>query len=253
MQGFSAVIITFNEERNLGRCIASVQGLADEVIVVDSESTDRTRAIAEELGARVLVRKWTDYSDQKNFANQQASQAYIFSLDADEEVSSALRGSLLAAKSAGLQDAYSMHRLTNYCGHWVRHGGWYPDTKVRLFPKSAVRWEGEFVHETLGLEKGLPITLVKGDLLHYSYVSVQDHEARIQRYSELHAKKFFAAGKRAGFVKLWLSPIAKFLQGYVFQLGILDGWAGWKIAALSAKAVHLKYDKLNRLYRDRRA
>ena len=109
------------------------------------------------------------------------------------------------------------------------------------------------MHETLGLEKGLPITLVKGDLLHYSYVSVQDHEARIQRYSELHAKKFFAAGKRAGFVKLWLSPIAKFLQGYVFQLGILDGWAGWKIAALSAKAVHLKYDKLNRLYRDRRA
>ena len=160
MHPLSVVIITFNEERNIGRCIASVHGLADEVVVVDSESTDRTRAIAEELGARVLVRKWTDYSDQKNFANQQASHAYILSLDADEEVSSALRGSLLAAKSAGLQDAYSMHRLTNYCGHWVRHGGWYPDTKVRLFPKSAVRWEGEFEHETLGLEKGLPLSLI---------------------------------------------------------------------------------------------
>jgi glycosyltransferase involved in cell wall biosynthesis len=251
--GISAVIITLNEERNIGRCIASVQGVADEVIVVDAESTDCTAAIAAEHGARVVARRWTDYSDQKNFANGLAHHAFILSLDADEELSPQLRASLLAARQAGLHGAYSVHRLTNYCGDWVRHGGWYPDTKVRLFPKSAVRWEGEYVHETLGLDPGTSVTLLKGDLLHYSYPSLRAHEERIERYSDLHARKLLAAGKRAGFAKLWLSPAAKFLQCYLLRLGFLDGGAGYRIATLSAKAVYLKYQKLNLLRRDQDA
>ena len=247
----SAVIITRNEARNIGRCLTALKGVADEVIVVDAESTDDTRRIAEQHGARVVVRTWTDYSEQKNFANAQATQPYILSLDADEELSPELIGSLLRAKHKGFTGAYSMHRLTNYCGTWVRHGGWYPDTKVRLFAKKSAKWAGAHVHETLELEPGTRVSLLHGDLLHYSYPTVQDHLTRIERYSDLHAHKLFAAGKRASAVKRWLSPVAKFIQGYWFQLGFLDGRAGLMIATLSAKAVRMKYEKLNALHRGR--
>jgi hypothetical protein len=142
-----------------------------------------------------------------------------------------------------------MNRLTNYCGTWVRHSGWYPDTKVRLFDRSTSRWEGAHVHETLALAPGTAITLLKGDLLHYSYPSITDHLERIERYSDLHARKMLAEGRSAGPVKMWLSPVVKFLQGYLLDAGFLDGRAGYDIARLSAKAVHLKYAKLNALRR----
>jgi glycosyltransferase involved in cell wall biosynthesis len=253
MQSLSAVIITRNEARNIGPCLLALQGVCDEVVVVDAESTDATRAIAEGHGARVTIRTWTDYSDQKNFANGLASHDLVLSLDADEVLSPELRASLLAVKRDGAQGAYSMHRLTNYCGSWVRHGGWYPDTKVRLFDRRQARWEGAHVHETLALAPGTPITLLKGDLLHYSYHTIADHEARIERYSDLHARKMLAEGREAGVVKLWLSPAAKFLQGYLLQGGFLDGRAGYDIARLSARAVHLKYAKLNALRRAQQA
>ncbi len=249
MDPLSAVIITRNEARNIGRCLKALEGVCEEAIVVDAESTDDTRGIAERHGARVVVRAWTDYSDQKNHANGLATHPYVLSLDADEELSPALRSSILAAKRQGFRGAYSMHRLTNYCGTWVRHGGWYPDTKVRLFDRRSARWAGAHVHETLELAPGTTVTLLEGDLLHYSYPSIADHLERIERYSDLHARKLMASGKSAGPVKLWGSPIAKFLQGYVLQLGLLDGRAGWDIAWLSARAVHLKYAKLNALRR----
>jgi glycosyltransferase involved in cell wall biosynthesis len=247
MKSISAVIITRNEARNIGRCIASLKGSVQEVVVVDAESTDDTRIIAEGLGAKVVTRRWTDYSDQKNFANGLAAGPYILSLDADEALSPELATALHKATAEGLKGAYRFNRLTNYCGSWVRHGGWYPDAKVRLFPKAAARWEGEHVHEELRLQEGLPICHLKGDLLHYSYHSVSDHAERIERYSSLHAKAMKARGKRAGWVKLWLSPVFKFIQGYVFQLGLLDGRAGLDIARYSARAVHLKYAKLRQL------
>ena len=249
MQALSAVIITRNEEHNIARCLEALRGVCEEVIMVDAESTDRTAAIATALGARVVLRRWTDYSDQKNHANSLAKHPWILSLDADEELSATLRDSILAQKQRGFSGAYSMHRLTNYCGSWVRHGGWYPDTKVRLFARDTTRWEGSHVHETLALAPGTTITLLAGDLLHYSYPTIASHEERIERYSELHARKMMEAGKDAGLVKRWLSPVAKFVQGYVFQLGLLDGRAGWDIARLSARAVHLKYAKLHALHR----
>jgi glycosyltransferase involved in cell wall biosynthesis len=253
MQSLSAVIITRNEARNIGPCLRALQGVCDEVVVVDAESTDNTRAIAEGHGARVTVRAWTDYSNQKNFANGLATHDLVLSLDADEVLSPELRASILEVKRDGAQGAYSMHRLTNYCGSWVRHGGWYPDTKVRLFDRRQARWEGAHVHETLALAPGTPITLLKGDLLHYSYHTIADHETRIERYSDLHARKMLAEGRQAGVVKLWLSPAAKFLQGYLLQGGFLDGRAGYDIARLSARAVHLKYAKLNALRRAQQA
>lgn len=249
MARLSVVIITRNEERNIGRCLAPLEGLADEVVVVDAESTDRTRTIAEGHGARVVVRAWTNYSEQKNHANSLAQHPWILSLDADEVLSEGLKAELLAHKAQGFQGAYRMKRLTNYCGSWVRHGGWYPDAKVRLFPRQGTRWEGEHVHETLVLPPGTPITDLRHDLLHYSYHSVQDHEERIERYSTLHAQALHARGRHAGWVKRHLAPGFKFVQGYLLQGGFLDGKAGWTIARLSARAVRLKYLKLQRLER----
>lgn len=247
MKGISAVIITRNEAHNIARCLISLQLLVDEVIVVDAESTDDTARIATDHGARVIVRTWTDYSDQKNFANDQARGPYILSLDADEAVSAELRAALMDATAHGLNGAYRCNRLTNYCGTWVRHGGWYPDAKVRLFPKAGTRWQGEHVHEELQLAPDTTIHHLEGDLLHYSYPTVRSHEERIERYSDLHARKLLAAGKRPGLLKRTCSPMVKFVQGYFFRLGFLDGRAGLSIARLSARAVRLKYAKLQRL------
>lgn len=245
----SAVIITRDEERNIARCLESLKGVADEAIVVDAESSDRTREIAAGLGARVHVRAWTGYSDQKNFANGLAAHEWILSLDADEALSDALRAELIALNARGPTGACRMKRLTNYCGRWVRHGGWYPDRKVRLFPKRGSRWEGDHVHEELRLPEGCAIHDLQGDLLHFSYHSVQDHYDRIERYSSLHARAMLARGRRPSRLKELLGPAVKFIHGYVLQLGFLDGWAGWRIAALSARAVGLKYSKLRLLHR----
>ena len=247
MKGISAVIITRNEAHNIARCLISLQMLVEEVIVVDAESTDDTARIATEHGARVIVRRWTDYADQKNFANDQARGPYILSLDADEAITTELRTTLMNGTAQGLNGAYRCNRLTNYCGTWVRHGGWYPDAKVRLFPKVGTRWEGEHVHEELRLEQGTRVHQLAGDLLHYSYPTVRSHEERINRYSDLHARKLLAAGKRPRLVKRFLSPWVKFVQGYILKLGFLDGAAGLSIARLSARAVALKYAKLQRL------
>lgn len=247
MDLISAVIITYNEERNIGRCLASLKGVADDVVVVDAESTDATVAIAEEAGARVVSRPWTDYSDQKNFANALALHGYILSMDADEALSPALRDRIIDRKKNGLSGAYRFPRLTNYCGSWVKHGGWYPDAKIRLFPREAAQWKGAHVHEELQVDPTLRISDLHADLLHYSYHTIADHLDRIERYSTLHAQKMHSEGKTAGPVKLYLSPIAKFVHGYLLQLGFLDGAAGFDIARISAKAVALKYRKLKEL------
>ncbi|MCB9178096.1 MAG: glycosyltransferase family 2 protein [Flavobacteriales bacterium] len=247
MKGISAVIITRNEAHNIARCLISLQLLVDEVIVVDAESTDDTARIAVEHGAKVTIRTWTDYSDQKNYANSLARGPYILSMDADEAISPELRASLMDAEQQGLAGAYRCARLTNYCGTWVRHGGWYPDAKVRLFPKDQARWQGEHVHEELKLDPGVAVHELPGDLLHYSYPTIASHKERIERYSDLHARKLLASGARPGPLKRVLSPIAKFVQGYFLRLGFLDGKAGYSIARLSARAVHLKYAKLHRL------
>jgi glycosyltransferase involved in cell wall biosynthesis len=245
----SAVIITFNEERNIGRCLRSLQDVVSDIVVVDSSSSDRTVAIAEELGARVVQRAWEGYSAQKNFANGLALHPHILSMDADEELSPKLKELLQEECRKGLKGAYRFPRLTNYCGTWVRHGGWYPDAKVRLFSREKARWVGEHVHEELQLDPVVPIIDLKADLLHYSYHTTGDHLERIERYSTLHARKMFEKGRKPTWVKRFLSPIAKFIQGYLFQGGFLDGRAGLDIARYSARAVRMKYEKLDALHR----
>lgn len=245
----SAVIITYNEEKNIGRCIASALKVADEIIVLDSFSNDATASICKQYPkVRFFERAWEGYSKSKNYANNQASHSYILSLDADEEVTDELAHAILKEKE-NLKGAYAFNRLTNYCGFWIKHCGWYPDTKVRLFPKGKARWEGDYVHEKLKLDSDVSIKLLNGNLNHYSYYTVEEHRQRIEKYSDLHAQNMFAEGKKASFVKLYLSPIFKFIKTYILQLGVMDGYHGYIISVLSAKAVYLKYKKLKALQR----
>lgn len=241
MTPLSVVIITFNEEKNLKRCLLSVQDLADELIIVDSFSTDKTKEIALQFNCKFIERAWNGYSDQKNYANSLAQNEYILSLDSDEEIGETLFKSIQTIKVAGINGSYSLNRLTNYCGHWIRYGGWYPDSKVRVFPKKETIWEGGYVHETLKLPSRINKETLEGDLLHYSYYSYADHKKRANKYSKLSAEHLYAEGKRVSPIKPYLSGIAKFLSMYLFNLGILDGKMGLIIAWVSASASVNKY------------
>ncbi|ETW99318.1 MAG: hypothetical protein ETSY1_15440 [Candidatus Entotheonella factor] len=242
----SAVIITLNEERNIGRAIDSLREVVEEIIVVDSFSKDNTQEICQSKGVRFMQREWEGYAATKNFANTLASYPYILSIDADEVISPELAVAIKQAKREGLTGCYSFNRLTNYCGHWIRHSGWYPDEKVRMFPNSQVQWVGEYVHEKLDLGS-LPVHKLTGDLYHYSYHVPQDHRVRADQYSILTAKKLHAQGKTAGLAKPYLSAIGRFIRMYFFKLGLLDGAAGLRIAYISSLSNILKYKELRRL------
>ncbi len=246
MRSLSVVIITFNEERNIGRCLASVKEVADDVVVVDSFSTDATEAIVKEHGARFVQHAFEGHIAQKNWAITQAAHPFILSLDADEALDDRLKRSVLEAKR-GRADGYFMNRLTNYCGGWIRHGGWYPDRKLRLWDSRLGHWTGVDPHDRYELKQGARTEQLKGDILHYSYYSVADHLKQVEYFTTIAARAYAAKGKRAGFVKLWLSPIAKFIGSYVVQLGFLDGSRGFTIARISAYATRTKYSKLRAL------
>jgi len=251
MVRLSVVIITFNEERNIGRCIDSLQGVADEIVVVDSNSTDATQQICISKGARFLLHAFEGYIEQKNFALEQATFNHILSLDADEALSDELRQSILRVKTDWTADVYSMNRLTNYCGTWVRHGGWYPDRKVRLFRKESGRWGGINPHDEYRMIKGGNQSHLAGDLLHYSYYSSADHDRQIDRFSAIGAKALFEKGVRSNLLKMVYKPAARFIRNYLLKLGLLDGKTGWTIARKSAKAVYWKYQRLYRLQKGR--
>ncbi len=246
----SAVIITKNEEKNIASCLQSLQGIADEVIVVDSFSTDKTEELCKSFGARFFSRQWEGYAATKNWANEQANSHWIISLDADEVLSEALRKSILAVKnSAGENNNffYSFHRLTNYCGKWIKHGGWYPDTKTRLFDRRKARWVGDFVHETLHIDDNIQPILLKGDCLHYSFHTIAQHIDNINHYSTLSAQEQFSKGKRSSLSKLIFSPWLSFMRMYFFKAGFLDGKYGFIIAMISAMARFVRYAKLHQM------
>lgn len=253
MQKISVVIITFNEERNLARCLASVKNLADDVVVVDSFSKDRTEAIALEHGARFVPHAFEGHIEQKNWAITQALHPWVLSLDADEALSPELERSILAAKQQGNVDGFTMNRLTNYCGTWIRHGGWYPDRKLRLWDSRKGRWTGVNPHDRYEMDAGSRIEHLKGDLLHYSYYTTSDHLKQVDYFTTISAKAYKERGKRANYLKLLLSPVVKFIDGYLVRLGFLDGWHGFAIARISAHATFIKYAKLRELWRKEEA
>ncbi len=243
----SAVIITFNEERNIGRCLDSLVGVADEVVVVDSFSTDRTAEICREKGARFVQHAFAGHIEQKNYALTQAAFDHVLSLDADEALSDTLRQSILAAKADWRAEGYAMNRLTNYCGQWIHHSGWYPDRKLRLFDRRLARWGGQNPHDKIEMNAEARQERLRGDLLHYSYYSVEEHYARARRYADIAAKAMHDRGRQANWWNLAFSPAVKFLRNYVLKLGFLDGRAGWTICRIAALETWWKYRALQGL------
>lgn len=240
----SAVIITKNEEANIDRCLNSLQGLADQIIVVDSFSTDDTEAICKKYAVDFVQHPFKDYSDSKNFGNNLAKNDWIFSIDADEEVSVELKKSILAVVKKGDDAVYLVNRLTNYCGSWIKHCGWYPDAKTRLWKRGTSKWTGT-IHETLSSTH--PIVPIKGDLLHYSYPNLTFHVNKVNHFTDFMAAEMYAKRKKSSTIKMLVSPPFKFVKKYFFQLGFLDGYAGFTVSVMSAYYVFLKYAKLKEL------
>ena len=247
MPQLSVVIITFNEEKNIARCLESVLGIADDIVVLDSFSTDTTESICKKYNVNFISHKWEGYSGSKNFANSQAKYDWVLSLDADEAPSEELKKSILKAKEGSELKTYKFHRLTNYCGSWIKHCGWYPDTKIRIFDRRITKWEG-IIHEKLVIDSKQEPTLLHGDCLHYSYYTKEQHLLQVEKFSTLAAQNLFEKGKKASLIQMYLSPVVKFISDYFIKLGFLDGSAGVTICKISARHSYLKYKKLRDLY-----
>ena len=243
----SAVIITFNEEKNIARCLNSLSGVADEILVVDSFSTDKTEAICRERGVRFETNKFVGHIEQKNFAMHHAKYDWILSLDADEALSSDLKESVSKVKSSDEKHAYQLNRLTSYCGKWIKHGGWYPDRKIRLWNRNYGQWGGENPHDRVELVANSKIGFLKGDLLHYSFYSIEEHVAQIQKFTTIAALSAQRNGKRTNWMKIILGPVFTFLKMYFFRLGLLDGFYGLVIAVNSSFYKFLKETKMKSL------
>jgi len=256
----SACIITLNEERNLPRCLTSVAALVDEIVVVDSGSTDDTVAIATRFGARVVAQKWLGYVDQKNFALSQAEHPWVLSIDADEEISPELAQAIAhlkaetpdydtAVRSTPMPNGYQFSRVVFYRGKWIYHGDWYPDRLVRLFRRDEARFTGGRVHEKLELRGEHPI--LPGHLHHFTYENAIDRTNRCGKYAELWAQTAHEQKRHAWPWSSSLHALARFAKGYMLKRGFLDGAVGWDIAMGNAREVWLKYALLRKLNRER--
>jgi glycosyltransferase involved in cell wall biosynthesis len=246
----SVTIITLNEADHIADAIESASW-ADEVIVVDSGSTDGTPDIARAKGAEVSTRAWSGYVDQKNHAASLASNDWVFSLDADERITPALASEVRALLHAepphrGLR----VPRVTYHLGRWVRTTDFYPDYQTRLYDRRAARWQGKYVHESVRVDG--EVGRLRNELQHYSYRNLADHLDRINRYTTLAARQMHEAGRRAGPFDLLLHPPAAFLRNYVLRRGFLDGTAGLTLSLVNSYTVLLKFAKLWELQRDKR-
>ena len=249
----SVVILTLNEEANIRRCIESVAGLADEVVVVDSYSTDRTEAICRQLKVRFIQHPFEGFIEQKNWAIGQARHDHVLSLEGDEALSAPLRRSIMAVKANWTHDAYYFNRLSCYCGRWIRHAGWYPDKKLRLWNRRMGHFGGKNAHDRFILAGAATKRFLEGDLRHYAFASISEHMALANRYSDIKAANLYAAGKRGSWANLLVNPVWKFMRDYFIKLGFLDGFYGLVICAIGAQANFLKYAKLREKVRSKAA
>ncbi len=247
----SACLITLNEESNLRRCLQSCAGLVDEMVVVDSGSSDGTETIAREFGVRWVHQDWLGFVGQKNHVLGLATHPWVLSIDADEEISPMLAQEIARIKQTGAPDnvaGYSMPRCVLYEGRWIRHGDWYPDRLTRLFRKTGARFAGGKVHERLELAGGRGVSL-RGDLFHYSFKDASDHWARCQKYAQLWAETQYEAGRTFGPFAPWSRSSFRWLRGYWLRGGFLDGPQGWRIARMNAREVFLKHRLLQQMRR----
>jgi len=237
----TATIITFNEERNIARAIESLR-CCDEVLIVDSGSTDRTTELAEKLGARVIEANWRGYAGQKNWAADQASHDWVLSLDADEALSEALEAEIWSLKKSGPRhDGYTMPRLARYMGRWILHSGWYPDRKLRLYDRRQAKWVGDFVHESVAVTGR--VGHLQSNILHFTCESLAEHIKTMERYTTLAAQELAARRINVSLGRVLFSPAWAFLKSYFLDRGFLDGPEGLTISYMAAFYAFLKYTK----------
>ena len=252
MEKISVVIITFNEESKLARCLESVKPVADEIIILDSFSTDNTVKIGLKAGAIVHQQSFHGYKEQKNLALLFASYNYILSIDADEALSVELINSIQIAKEKFKCGAYTMNRCNFFSGRFIRHGLWYPDKKIRLFDKRLAHWGGMNPHDKIVLNTQANICHLEGDLFHYSFNSVEEYVKRNDEISSIASKSLYKNGQRSG-IRILVNPVWRFLKSYLIKKGFLDGYPGFVIAKNTAAQAYLKYKKLNKLNRERKS
>jgi glycosyltransferase involved in cell wall biosynthesis len=237
----SVILMVQNEEENLGRCLESVSGIADEIVIIDGFSTDKTEEIAQKYHARFIQHKFEGHIEQRNISIKEAGFDYILVMDADEALSDELRKSILEVKNNWEYDAYTFNRLSSYAGHWIRHSGWYPDVKLRLADRRKIVWAGKNPHDEGFPLKGFTVKHLKGDLMHFTYQSIMDHYYRAYKYSEIMARAALDRGKKFSWIKLLLSPPFKFIRMFLLKRGYRDGFYGFLLAVVSSYSTFLKY------------
>jgi glycosyltransferase involved in cell wall biosynthesis len=240
----SAVIITFNEEEHLEKCLASLVEIADEIVVVDSFSTDGTKEICKTFNVKFIEHEFNGYIEQKNYAISTATHDYILSLDGDEALSEELKNSILRVKQNWISDGYYSNRLNNYCGQWIKHSDWYPDKKLRLFKKGSGEWKGINPHDSYTLKKNIKSEKLKGDLLHWIYRDYDEHKQKVENFSTIAAAAYYKLGIKSSVFKILFRPTWAFFKAYFLRLGFLDGKNGYRICIQTFNVTYLKYRKL---------
>ena len=243
----SAVIITFNEGKKIERCLKSLLKVADEIVVVDSLSTDNTEEICRKYGVKFVSQPFLGYIEQKNFAITKTSHDYILSLDGDEAISEELTESILKLKSNWICDGYYVNRFNNFCNQWIKYSDWYPDRKLRLFKKKAGSWQGINPHDSFKLLENATSEKLKGDLLHWNYATYSEFNLKTDKFSTISAEAYFKLGKKAPLWKILWNPCWAFFKAYFIRLGFLDGFNGFVICLQTANITFLKYSKLREL------
>ncbi len=247
MSDISAVIITFNEELHIGKCLDSLNGVADEIIVVDSFSIDSTEKICSGFNVRFIKHKFEGYMEQKNFALSMASYKYVLSIDADEALSDELKKSILGIKDSIKYDGYIFNRRNNYYGKWMKHSGLYPDRHLRLFDPTKGKWIGPNPHDKFRLNPGGRSARMKGDIYHWCHSSPEEHVDKMNRFSSIAANEYFRSGRKAGPGKAIIHMVWRFCRSFFLQAGFLDGRDGFMACTISAWSSFLKYSKLRQL------
>ncbi|CAN5863795.1 glycosyltransferase family 2 protein [soil metagenome] len=237
----SIIIITKNEAHIIGNTLSSLQGVSDDIIIVDSGSTDDTIAICKKFNVKIIETSWQGYGATKNIGIDAAKYDWILSLDADEAIDSVLKNELLKLQPGGEQTVYKLNYHNFFCNKRIRFGVWGEDKHIRLFNRKKVRWDAAEVHESLNIPADAKIIMLRGNVLHYTVNSISDFSNKTILYAQANAKKYFLQGKKAGFIKLYLAPYFNFLQHYIFRLGFLDGWEGYLICKTNAWYTFMKY------------
>lgn len=246
----SVVIITYNEEKNIDRCIQSVLPIADEIVIVDSISQDATKEICKKYATSFFEQAFLGHIEQKNYAISKAKHPYILSLDADEALDEQAVSEIRKIKNNWEADGYYLNRLTSYCGKWIHHCGWYPDKKLRLWDSRKGKWAGINPHDRFDMIPEASLKPIKGKILHYSFHSINQHIQQINFFTDISSKAAFNEGKKSNLAIILIKPAFKFFRDYIFRLGFLDGYYGFIICVNSAHSKFLKYTKLRELQKN---